>query len=796
MPFNVQKVFLLLRNRGLLALAFSMTLILSFFWFLPPRGLTVYYYSNSGWRGEPVFSQREDHINLNTVRQRHETFPQTGFSILWTGWIRIDREGEYTFFTRSDDGSFISIDNTLVVNNGGVHPPQVASGKISLNRGIHRIDVKYFQERGGYKLLVHWTEPGGRETEIPPHILYARPPFKGVGFLLRHLGVLYILSWLFLLWMITDRKVLGEKGRLVLALVPILILPVFWFWPPRGLTASYYDNPEWRGEPVFSRREKSINLEKIDSLQGVFPSRNFSILWEGWIEIDREGEYTFSTISDDGSFLYLDDSPVVENGGYHVARKASGKIFLTRGMHRIKIGYFQGGGEYELFVLWTGEGGVETHLPSDLLYPQPLPEGIEFLVRNLKGLYALAWLCFLGVVIHRQVVKERERKVQVLKRYVQNISLSLAAILVFVLVAEGTIRLILYLQENRKDLQLRLKESKEADFNTNSQTYNLKGIVQASPYEGIIYELKPLLSGYFMQAPLATNSRGLRDFEYSEQKKENTFRIVGLGDSSLFGWGVKLEDTSLKVLERYLNQNSSSLRYEVINFSVPGYNTAMEVEVFIQKCLKYSPDLVLMNFNTNDYDIPNFMKLPEDYSRLRKSYLFDFIYSRYQILRGNPEKELLPFVYEGRTLSREEADHLDEDPALPEEYRPMVGTKGYIRAMNKLGEVTRAHKIPVVQFAVISYPGLPEDPLYRPNSFKELQLNLITRLSQENGFFFLNTYPYYVDYAKKHLDELPGIFWVSGQDHHPNAVAHKIDAEALYHFLIENKLVPLDISEK
>jgi hypothetical protein len=795
MPCKVHKIFFLLRKQGLLILAFSLTLILSLLWFLPPRGLIAHYYGNPEWKGEPVFSQREDRIDLNTVRQRRKTFPQTGFSIVWTGWIRIDREGEYTFSTKSDDGSFIFIDNTLVVNNGGVHPPKVASGKVSLSQGIHRIDIKYFQDRGDYKLSVHWTDPQGRETEIPSDILYPYPLFRGAGFLFRHLGILYTLSWGFLLLVMTDKKVLGEKGPLVLTLIPVLILPILWFLPPRGLTASYYDNPEWRGQPVFSRREKSINLEKVDLIEGTFPSKNFSIMWDGWIEIDREGEYTFSTISDDGSFLYLDNTLVVDNGGYHVAKKASGKIFLTRGFHPINIRYFQGGGEYELFVLWAEKGGVETPLPPGLLYPQPPPKVVEFLIRNLRGFYALAWVCFLGVVLSREVVRERGRKAEVLKRYLQNISLSLAAILVFLIVAEGTIRLILYFRETRKDLQLRLKESKEAEFK-NSQTYNLKGIVQASPYEGIIYELKPRLSGYFMQVPLVTNSRGLRDFEYSEQKEENTFRIVGLGDSSLFGWGVKLEDNSLKVLERYLNQNSSSIRYEVINFSVPGYNTAMEVEVFIQKCLKYSPDLVLMNFNTNDYDIPNFMKLPQDYSRLRKSYLFDFIYSRYRILRGNPENELLPFVYEGRILSREEADHLDEDPALPEEYRSMVGTKGYIRAMNKLGEVARAHKIPVVQFAVISYPGLPDDPLYRPNSFKELQLNLITRLSQENGFFFLNTYPYYVGYAKKHLDELPGIFWVSNQDHHPNAVAHKIDAEALYHFLIENKLVPLRTGEK
>ncbi|MCI0528766.1 MAG: hypothetical protein L0Y56_15110, partial [Nitrospira sp.] len=372
----------------------------------------------------------------------------------------------------------------------------------------------------------------------------------------------------------------------------------------------------------------------------------------------------------------------------------------------------------------------------------------ELLSQNLGTLYPLSWLFLFSVMVGRSMVKEKGSIVRILKQYAQNVSLSLVTILIFMILAEGIIRLTRYIRENRKDLPLLLKKSQEADFNTISQihgrrVYGLKGIVQASPYEGIVYELKPNLRGSFKDVPFFTNSKGLRDFEYSYHKKENTFRMVGLGDSSLFGWGVKMEDISLKVLERRLNQNSPFIKYEVINFSVPGYNTAIEVEVFIQKCLKYSPDLVLMNFNTNDYDVPAFMKLPQDHSNLRKSYLFDLIHSRYQILKGSRREAPIPFDFADRTISPHEADRLDEDPALPDEYRYMVGTKGYIKAMNKLGEIARTQGIPVVQFDVISHPGLPEDPMYGPNPFRAKQLELITRLSRENGFFFLNTYPYY-----------------------------------------------------
>src|SRR4029079_19356654 len=132
-----------------------------------------------------------------------------------------------------------------------------------------------------------------------------------------------------------------------------------------------------------------------------------------------------------------------------------------------------------------------------------------------------------------------------------------------------------------------------------------------------------------MVQPVLISSQGLHDREYSRRKEPGTFRIVGGGDSSLFGLGVPFEDRGLKVLERHLNERSRAQKFEVINFAVPGYNTAMEAETFVQRCLEYSPDLVLLNFNTNDYDVPGFMRLPDDLATLRKSYLFDLAYSAY-----------------------------------------------------------------------------------------------------------------------------------------------------------------------
>jgi len=599
---------------------------------------------------------------------------------------------------------------------------------------------------------------------------------------------------------------LRKHGLVWLTGLVIIGLSLLWIWPPRGLIGKYYSNTEWRGEPVFTARDRQISLDAVEQRQETFPQQNFSISWSGWIMIPKDGEYGFATDSDDGSSITLDGvTRVVENGGYHVARKVSGTIFLTKGMHSIQISYLQGGGAYKLRVFWQEPGKPEVLLSGRVLYPEeffvrgasfvlrhapflsPCVRGFGLVLRNLPLLYPFSWGVLLLVLMGKRLFREKGNVGRVAKEYAQNIAVVLITMLVFGVIAEIVMRAGLAIRENRKDVAQLLQESKEATFEGGPRIYSLKGIVQDSPYKDIVYELKPNLKGNFREVPLVTNSKGLRDFEYSYKKPENTFRMVGLGDSSLFGWGVRLEETSLKVLETLLNQDAAGTAYEVINFAVPGYNTAIEVEVFLQKCLKYEPDLVIMHFNTNDYDVPGFMKPPQSFSTLKKSYFLNFLISRWELLTGQDEQEMLPFVFD-RTVGLTESEFLDEDPNFPEEYRHLVGKRGFLRALDVLIEATRSHDIPLIVYVIKG--NSKEDPSYEPDPFREGQLRLITELSQEKGFYLVNMYAGYMNYLKEHPDADRKVFWVTDEDSHPSAIAHRIEAETLYEFLHEQGLLP------
>jgi hypothetical protein len=67
------------------------------------------------------------------------------FAIDYTGRFWIAKPGVYRFALTSDDGARLYIDDALVVDNDGAHPPTTATAGTTLAGGIHRIRVSYFQ---------------------------------------------------------------------------------------------------------------------------------------------------------------------------------------------------------------------------------------------------------------------------------------------------------------------------------------------------------------------------------------------------------------------------------------------------------------------------------------------------------------------------------------------------------------------------------------------------------------------------------------------------------------------------
>ena len=104
--------------------------------------------------------------------------------------------------------------------------------------------------------------------------------------------------------------------------------------------------PDFRGEPTGKVYTDTLNVWR-QRFSETFPGITdrfewFAIDHRGRMWVEKEGVYKVSVLSDDGSRLEIDGEVVVELDGRHAPLGASGSARLTRGVHTIRVSYFQG----------------------------------------------------------------------------------------------------------------------------------------------------------------------------------------------------------------------------------------------------------------------------------------------------------------------------------------------------------------------------------------------------------------------------------------------------------------------
>ena len=135
-------------------------------------GITYNYFEPSGnismnfMASTPTRSGVTDSISLSK-KQR-----QDKFAFEFNGYIKISKNGIYNFFTVSDDGSKLFLDDTEIVNNDGDHGAVEKTGKAALKKGYHRMKILYFDSGGGNELKAYMQQEGGKKEQIPPSALF------------------------------------------------------------------------------------------------------------------------------------------------------------------------------------------------------------------------------------------------------------------------------------------------------------------------------------------------------------------------------------------------------------------------------------------------------------------------------------------------------------------------------------------------------------------------------------------------------------------------------------------------
>lgn len=293
-------------------------------------------------------------------------------------------------------------------------------------------------------------------------------------------------------------------------------------------------------------------------------------------------------------------------------------------------------------------------------------------------------------------------------------------------------------------------------------------IVRLSRNPRIVYELVPNIQVIFRGQWVTLNAAGFRGHDQPLEKPKDAVRIVGLGDSVMFGWGVADGSEYLTLLESRLNREYPERQWQVVNLSVPGYNTVMEVETLKEKGLRLRPDLVVLGYCGNDLSLPSFIRDERDYFSLHESFLWQFV--RERLTRGTPERDPSGLT---KGEGAEELRGFEDDPGrVPRAYADMVGRDAFVRVLKELGALGREHAFEAL---ILAYPTVPK--AMRP-------------VVSEPGLPVLDTAERVQQFLRAHGGvPFKGSPLTLGSDPHPSNAGHALVADALFERLVASGFV-------
>lgn len=248
----------------------------------------------------------------------------------------------------------------------------------------------------------------------------------------------------------------------------------------------------------------------------------------------------------------------------------------------------------------------------------------------------------------------------------------------------------------------------------------------------------------------SVNNLGFRNtFPVQKNKSPDTKRIVAIGDSFTFGFGVLEDDTFLSKLGNYYLAKNEKV--EVINAAEPAADLLTYKKILNDKVSPISPDVLLVGININDVTVfPTNLIIEKiskrfDYKIRHYSKLLDFIF--YTIEKNESAKENLKNILASYT------------PERKEEFRSFI---------NELKKYSEDKKVKVF---VMVHPIYFDFDHY---AFKNIHDDLDAILKESN-------LPYY-DFLELFKGKTAEDYWITKNDQHPNEKAHQIYFEGLQKF--------------
>jgi len=264
----------------------------------------------------------------------------------------------------------------------------------------------------------------------------------------------------------------------------------------------------------------------------------------------------------------------------------------------------------------------------------------------------------------------------------------------------------------------------------------------------LAFELIPGVEVEHLGVPLKINRWGQRDRDYTQEKPARTLRIAIVGASNSMGWGVRIEEAFSELVEERLNREYGGKafeRYEVINFSVPGYAGPELLYVLEEIVPPFQPDLVVVETCAEEIQWNCVDRVATRFSR-GFEVRYDFVQR----------------IIDDAGLSRSDKISRLKRRLMPAKQALCAGV------YRQLGEWSRAQHIPVALMVL----RLEISPRIHP------LLDWAAQTSAEHGLIPLKIYQAFAGGDRQSM------YLANEKDHHPSAKAHALLADDLFEQLM------------
>jgi lysophospholipase L1-like esterase len=247
------------------------------------------------------------------------------------------------------------------------------------------------------------------------------------------------------------------------------------------------------------------------------------------------------------------------------------------------------------------------------------------------------------------------------------------------------------------------------------------------------------------------------------------FRLAVIGDSFTAGQGVHWDDAYPARLERWLNFNEGVPPVDVLVYAREGTSTREQLR-FLDRALAAEPDLVLLGLFLNDPERPGDPELAAWRARLvpqpptgltarlcRLSRAAEWIHARWERVRATRAgMAYYHYLYSPQSS----------------------GWRPFVEALEIFATRCRQENVPL---AVVIFPGMGYLGPDYPHDFAHEALHGIL---EPLGVPTLDLLPTFADKNPTRMAILPGV------DHHPTEIAHRLAAETILDWLLEEALLP------